>query len=223
MAIPHKKKQARAKTDDHSGQYNKHNQFHAIESAANAIQLAKYTVNEKVEVETLFWRVTPPLAAAVLTILFVSLGFWQLDRAAEKVAMQRLYDADAGYTPLSEGMSVRDYQRIERQDDGFFHDGTQIPAETVENLVQSIAHLHPQPHMQNTTTHTDDYPFWAIELTDLDGNVVLLYSESNTPNFSPWNVAYQGEIFTQYNGEIATALAGLLIVSRVRTGFDLVG
>jgi surfeit locus 1 family protein len=69
-------------------------------------------VNAKYEVEALFWRIAPPLAAAVLTILFVSLGFWQLDRAAEKVAMQRLFDADAGYAPLSDGMSVQDYQRI---------------------------------------------------------------------------------------------------------------
>jgi surfeit locus 1 family protein len=69
-------------------------------------------VNARFEVEALFWRVAPPLAAAVLTILFVSLGFWQLDRAAEKVAMQSLFDADADYTSLSEGMPVQDYQRI---------------------------------------------------------------------------------------------------------------
>ena len=66
----------------------------------------------KYEVETLLWRVAPPVAAVLLTILFVSLGFWQLDRAAEKVAMQRLFDTDAGYAPLSDGMSVQDYQRI---------------------------------------------------------------------------------------------------------------
>lgn len=64
------------------------------------------------EVEALFRQVAPPVAAVLLTILFVSLGFWQLDRAAEKVSMQRLFDADAGYTPLSGEMSVEDYQRI---------------------------------------------------------------------------------------------------------------
>ncbi len=69
-------------------------------------------MNAKYEVEALLWRVAPPVAAVLLTILFVSLGFWQLDRAAEKVSMQRLFDADTGYAPLSDGMSVQDYQRI---------------------------------------------------------------------------------------------------------------
>jgi cytochrome oxidase assembly protein ShyY1 len=69
-------------------------------------------VNARYQVEALFWRVAPPVAAVLLTILFVSLGFWQLDRAAEKASLQRLFDADAGYTPLSDEMSVVDYQRI---------------------------------------------------------------------------------------------------------------
>lgn len=69
-------------------------------------------MNAKYEVEALLWRVAPPVAAVLLTILFVSLGFWQLDRAAEKVSMQRLFDADAGYAPLADGMTVQNYQRI---------------------------------------------------------------------------------------------------------------
>ncbi len=69
-------------------------------------------MNARYQVEALFWRVAPPVAAVLLTILFVSLGFWQLDRAADKVAMQRLFDADTGYAPLSDEMSVVDYQRI---------------------------------------------------------------------------------------------------------------
>jgi surfeit locus 1 family protein len=69
-------------------------------------------VNAKNEVEALFWRLAPPVAAVLLTMLFVSLGFWQLDRAAEKVAMQRLFDTGEGYTPVSHEMFSRDYQRI---------------------------------------------------------------------------------------------------------------
>jgi surfeit locus 1 family protein len=87
-------------------------------------------VNAKDEVEALFWRITPPLAAAVLTILFVSLGFWQLDRAAEKISMQRLFDADASYAPLSDRMSVQDYQRISAS--GRFLDDRQF---LIDNMI----------------------------------------------------------------------------------------
>lgn len=83
-----------------------------MESTNSAYQAGKYIVDVKEEGETLFWRLAPPAAGVLLIMLFVSLGFWQLDRAAEKVAMQRLFDADADYTPLSAGMSVQDYQRI---------------------------------------------------------------------------------------------------------------
>ncbi len=69
-------------------------------------------MNAKYEVEALFWKLAPPLAAFLLICLFVSLGIWQLDRAAEKTSLQRLFDADAGYAPLADGMPVQDYQRI---------------------------------------------------------------------------------------------------------------
>jgi len=87
-------------------------------------------VNAKSEFEALFRRLAPPVAAVVFTILFVSLGFWQLDRAAEKVAMQRLFDLGAEYTPLSEGMPVQDYQRISTN--GRFLDDQQF---LIDNMI----------------------------------------------------------------------------------------
>lgn len=69
-------------------------------------------MNANNDVEGIFWWLAPPVAAALLAILFVSLGFWQLDRAAEKVSMQRLFDADANHVPLTEGMATQEYQRI---------------------------------------------------------------------------------------------------------------
>jgi len=62
--------------------------------------------------EHLFWRLAPPIAAVLLAALFVSLGFWQLDRAAEKLAMQALFDDDASYVPLVDNMQVKDFQRV---------------------------------------------------------------------------------------------------------------
>lgn len=76
------------------------------------VQAPKYIVNATDEMETLFWRLAPPVAGVLLVILFVSLGFWQLDRAAEKNAQRRLFDAQAPYTALDAGMEVQDYQRI---------------------------------------------------------------------------------------------------------------
>lgn len=45
-------------------------------------------------------RLATTIAAAALLALLVSLGRWQLDRAAEKQARQALFDARLGETPL---------------------------------------------------------------------------------------------------------------------------
>jgi surfeit locus 1 family protein len=87
-------------------------------------------VNAKTEIEALFWRLAPPVAAVSLIILFASLGFWQLDRAAGKASLQRLFAAEAAYTPLSDGMSVQDYQRISTS--GRFLDDQQF---LIDNMV----------------------------------------------------------------------------------------
>ncbi len=44
----------------------------------------------------------PPLAGIVLIALFVSLAFWQLERAAEKEALAELFEADTTPQPLAE-------------------------------------------------------------------------------------------------------------------------
>ena len=36
----------------------------------------------------MFRRLVPPVAAVMATVLFVNLGLWQLDRAAEKEALE---------------------------------------------------------------------------------------------------------------------------------------
>ncbi|OGO25403.1 MAG: hypothetical protein A2W33_02815 [Chloroflexi bacterium RBG_16_52_11] len=124
---------------------------------------------------------------------------------------------DLVYRWVGIGDRVREYQRIERLGDGFWHRGTVIAASAVSKLIQSIVHLHPEPQVLSSTTHTDDYPFWAIELADSKGNTVLLYSESNAPNFAPWNVVYNGAIYAQFDGQIATALPDLFDIAQGQT------
>jgi surfeit locus 1 family protein len=62
--------------------------------------------------DALFWRLAPPAAAILLIVLFVSLGFWQLDRASQKIATRQLFDKAAAYVPLVDGMNVSEFQRL---------------------------------------------------------------------------------------------------------------
>jgi surfeit locus 1 family protein len=60
-----------------------------------------------------FRRLFPPLAATGLIALFVSLGVWQLDRAAGKNRVQALFENDAPFTRLTGDMPVTEFQNID--------------------------------------------------------------------------------------------------------------
>lgn len=60
-----------------------------------------------------FRRLFPPLAALGLIALFVTLGLWQLDRAAGKSRVRALFEIDAPFTQLSGDMPVTEFQNIE--------------------------------------------------------------------------------------------------------------
>ncbi len=60
-----------------------------------------------------FRRYFLPLAATLLFVLFISLGLWQLDRAAEKNRLRALFEDDAPYTRVTADMPVTEFQRIE--------------------------------------------------------------------------------------------------------------
>lgn len=54
-----------------------------------------------------------PLAAGLVFIsIFISLGFWQLDRANEKKAMLSLFDSDAQFTEPLDYAALADFDRI---------------------------------------------------------------------------------------------------------------
>jgi hypothetical protein len=124
---------------------------------------------------------------------------------------------ELSYRWIGIGDSVYDYQRIERRDSGFWKNDQPISTEAVDKLVQAIAHLHPQPHTVSVTVWSDDYPYWAIELTSMNGDNVLLYSDSNASSYIPWNVIFNGKIYAQYTGDIPSALDGLFTVFEDRT------
>ena len=76
-----------------------------------------------------FRRIFPPLAALGLIALFVSLGIWQLDRAAEKNRLKALFENDAPYTRLTGDRPVTEYQNIEAY--GHYLDQRQVLIDNV--------------------------------------------------------------------------------------------
>lgn len=65
-----------------------------------------------VATNTLLRRLVPPVAGVFFVALFVSLGFWQLDRAAEKEALQELFASGGGYSNVRDVEEPEAYQRI---------------------------------------------------------------------------------------------------------------
>lgn len=57
----------------------------------------------------------PPLAGLLLIALFVRLGVWQLDRAGQKVDLQRAFDSPAAHARVSEELSPAPFQPIEAE------------------------------------------------------------------------------------------------------------
>lgn len=61
----------------------------------------------------LFRRFFPPVAGAIFIAVFVALGLWQLDRAAEKKALLAQFDDQDAYTAVSELSDLPQYERVE--------------------------------------------------------------------------------------------------------------
>jgi len=73
----------------------------------------EYIVIENLLKYALFQRYFPPLAGLIFIVVFVTLGLWQLDRAAEKSALLDLFESDAPYSHPSGFDSLEEFDRIE--------------------------------------------------------------------------------------------------------------
>ena len=62
--------------------------------------------------QNLLHRVLPPLVGIVLVLTFARLGFWQLDRAGEKIALQQAFD-NPGYVQVEKGLQPQHFQAIQ--------------------------------------------------------------------------------------------------------------
>ena len=57
-------------------------------------------------------RWAPPVAGVLFILLFMTLGFWQLDRAAQKNAMELAFENSGEYLELHDGFDVQRLQSV---------------------------------------------------------------------------------------------------------------
>lgn len=69
-------------------------------------------MNQTGNKKTLLHRIVPPLVGIVLVLTFVRLGFWQLDRATEKIALQQAFD-NPHYVHVAENLQPQPFQALQ--------------------------------------------------------------------------------------------------------------
>lgn len=171
---------------------------------------------------------TPTLIYQPGSISFENSGEWQFTKpyvfedwpklivpdgdAFRLIDDYKIQSIELSYQWWGLGDPVFNYQRIQKSGNVYKLAGFVVPDEKINSLIESMKSLHSVPLALSSTTHTDDYPIWSIEITGEDGSRILLDSTSNAPLYAPWNIIYNGNIYAQYDGAIATALAELFTV-----------
>lgn len=84
--------------------------------------------------DTRFRRYFPPVAGLLLIVLFTNLGFWQLDRAAEKRALLAAFDSGEAYRRPPNFENLHAFERIEVS--GRYLDEKQV---LIDNIVREGA------------------------------------------------------------------------------------
>ncbi len=64
------------------------------------------------DMQKLIHRILPPLVGIVLVLAFARLGFWQLDRAEEKIALQVAFD-NPYYVQVADDLQPQPFQAIQ--------------------------------------------------------------------------------------------------------------
>ncbi len=145
-----------------------------------------------------FLRWLPLVAAAVFIGVFVSLGFWQLDRAIEKKAMLSLFQSDAIFEEPSDFAALEQFDRIKVF--GQYLDDRQI---LVDNIPKDgkIGYYVITPFKPSVS---DDWLLvnrgWVPKTADVD---LSLHGESRTilglSGFLPRVAIRPDEAFTEHN------------------------
>jgi len=80
----------------------------------------------------LLQRLTPPIAGVLLAAVFAALGFWQIERASEKKALEALFERNVPYTQIANLGEPTPYRPIEAR--GRYLPGQQV---LIDNIVRS--------------------------------------------------------------------------------------
>lgn len=83
------------------------------------------------KLKPILYEITPYIFFFIMIYSFASLGFWQLDRAKEKDAMQEAYIADEDYIIIRDRTDMTAYQKI--QASGIFDNERQI---IIDNIIR---------------------------------------------------------------------------------------
>ncbi len=92
----------------------------------------EYIVNEATKKNDLLLRIVPPLAAVLLIGIFAMLGNWQLNRAAEKVALAATFEKQGPYRTVPDTKEIAPFERIEVR--GHFLPQRQI---LIDNIIRN--------------------------------------------------------------------------------------
>ena len=145
-----------------------------------------------------FLRWLPLVAAAIFIGIFVSLGFWQLDRAIEKKAMLSLFESDAIFEEPSDFAALEQFDRIKVF--GQYLDDRQIVVDNIPKDGQ-IGYYVITPFKPSIS---DDWLLvnrgWVPKTANPD---LSIHGESRTilglSGFLPRVAIQPGEVFTEHN------------------------
>ena len=81
-------------------------------------------MNKGADRQALLKDAIPVIAGVLFVLLFARLGIWQLDRAAQKIALEQAFEHSASYSQVSEILEPALYQALETR--GRYLDDSQV-------------------------------------------------------------------------------------------------
>ena len=96
----------------------------------------------------------PYALGALLVVLFVGLGMWQISRAQEKLAVQEAFDRQTGFTRFVDGMNVKPYQQLAAE--GVFDAAHQF---LLDNIIVDSRNGH---YVLTPLVYSDDEPVLIV-------------------------------------------------------------
>lgn len=90
--------------------------------------------------------------------------------------------------------------------------GKKIDPDLIANLAESFTNLYESGYVYRYKGFLDGLnPHFVVVVTLVDGKTIVLESYSSYHCFIPWNITHNDTTYTQYNGEIPSALLKILL------------